>query len=192
MEVKLDTIYGLLEKEGYEDAKMYVRKLGAECDGCMELPRDTGNKGLNAALMKGAQRCRKKNIRFHYVVLGRPVEIDCMDMGNLVDNLLKNGIEACKSMNGKGQVEIVIRKENGIVEIEVESTIKESVLKTNSKMKSTKKGKGRYGFGMERIRKIIELYHGEYACWEALEDHTLWLVQSIYLNIQKSLEELIS
>jgi len=192
MEVKLDTIYGLLEKEGYEEAKMYVRKLGAECDGCMELPRDTGNRGLNAALMKAAQRCRQKNIRFHYVVLGRPVEIDCMDMENLVDNLLKNGIEACKSMDGKGQVEIVIRKENGIIEIEVESTIKESVLKTNPKMKSTKKEKDRHGFGMESIRKIIELYHGEYVCWEELEANTLWFVQSIYLNIQKSLEESIS
>ena len=111
MKIKLDTIYRLLEKEGYEEAKMCIRKLGAEWNGNEELPRDTGNEGLNAALMKAAQRCREKQIRFHYVVLGRPVEIDSMDMGNLVDNLLKNGIEACDGLAGKGQVEIVIRKE---------------------------------------------------------------------------------
>ncbi len=177
MKIKLDTIYGLLEKEGYEEAKMCVRKLGAEWDNRFELPRDTGNEGLNAALMKAAQRCREKEIRFHYVVMGRPVEIDSMDMGNLVDNLLKNGIEACEDQAGTGQVEIVIRKENGIVEIEVENTIKESVLKTNPEMKSTKPEKDRHGFGMDSIRKIIRLYHGEYSCWEQQEGHVLWFAK---------------
>lgn len=185
MKIKLDTIYALLEKEGYEEAKMCVRKLGAEWENRLELPRDTGNEGLNAALMKAIQRCQEKDIRFHYVVIGRPVEIDSMDMGNLVDNLLKNGIEACEGQAGTGQVEIVIRKENSVVEIEMENTIRESVLRTNPKMKSTKPGKERHGFGMESIRKIIELYHGEYACWEELEDHVLWFTQSIRLNIQK-------
>ena len=192
MKIKLDTIYGLLEKEGYEEAKMCVRKLGAEWDNRFELPRDTGNEGLNAALMKAAQRCREKEIRFHYVVMGRPVEIDSMDMGNLVDNLLKNGIEACEDQAGTGQVEIVIRKENGIVEIEVENTIKESVLKTNPEMKSTKPEKDRHGFGMDSIRKIIRLYHGEYSCWEEQEGPVLWFAQSICLRIQKHLEETIA
>ena len=192
MKIKLDTIYGLLEKEGYEEAKMCVRKLGAEWDNRFELPRDTGNEGLNAALMKAAQRCREKEIRFHYVVMGRPVEIDSLDMGNLVDNLLKNGIEACEDQAGTGQVEIVIRKENGIVEIEVENTIKESVLKTNPEMKSTKPEKDRHGFGMDSIRKIIRLYHGEYSCWEEQEGPVLWFAQSICLRIQKHLEETIA
>ena len=189
MKIKLDTIYALLEKEGYEEAKMCVRKLGAEWEGGLELPRDTGNEGLNAALMKAAQRCQEKGVRFHYVVIGRPVEIDSMDMGNLVDNLLKNGIEACEGQEGAGQVEIVIRKENGVVEIETENTIKESVLGTNPEMKSTKTGKERHGFGMESIRKIIRLYHGEYTCWEGLEDHVLWFTQSIRLKIPKNREE---
>lgn len=182
MKIKLDTIYRLLEKEGYEEAKMCVRKLGAEWDGSMELPGDTGNEGLNAALMKASQRCREKQIRFHYVVFGRPAEIDSMDMGNLIDNLLKNGIEACEGLEGKGQVEIIIRKEKRVVEIEVENTIKESVFKTNPQMKSRKSDKVRHGFGMESIRKIIEQYHGEYDCWEEMEGHGLWFVQSICLR----------
>lgn len=189
MKIKLDTIYRLMEKEWYEEAKKCVRKLGGEWNGSAELPRDTGNEGLNAALMKAAQRCRERQIKFHYVVLGRPVEIDSMDMGNLVDNLLKNGIEACEGVAGNGQVEIVIRKENGVVEIEVENTIKESVFKTNPKMKSQKKEKGKHGFGMKSIRKIIEQYHGEYICQEEKEDHMLWFSQSICLQIQKELEQ---
>lgn len=186
MKIKLDTIYALLEKEGYEEAKMCVRKLGAEWEKSFELPRDTGNEGLNAALMKAAQRCQEKNVRFHYVVIGRPTEIDSMDMGNLVDNLLKNGIEACEGQDGTGQVEIVIRKENGVVEINVENTISESVLRANPKMKSRKPGKDRHGFGMESIRKIIGLYHGEYSCWEEADGQTMWFSQSICLKIPES------
>ncbi len=96
-------------------------------------------------------------------------------MGNLIDNLLKNGIEACEGLEGKGRVEIVIRKENGIVEIEMENTIKESVLKTNPEMKSIKQEKDKSGF--------IELYRGEYLCREELKDHALWFIQSICLKI---------
>ena len=112
-----------------------------------------------------------------------------MDMGNLVDNLLRNGIEACEGQDGTGQVEIVVRKENGVVEIEMENTIRESVLRNNPEMKSTKPGKERHGFGMESIRKIIDLYHGKYACWEELEEHVLWFTQSICLKVQKNPEE---
>lgn len=126
--------------------------------------------------------------RFHYVVLGRPVEIDSMDMGNLIDNLLRNGIEACEEMPGGGQLEIIIRKENGVVEIEVENTIKESVIRKNPKLKSSKKEKGRHGFGMESIWKIIEQYQGEYICREEVEDRVLWFEQSICLKIQKERE----
>ena len=183
MKVKMDIIYGLLEKGNYEEAKMCVRKLGAEWYGYPELPGDTGNEGLNAALMKAAQKCKEKNVKFHYVVMGRPEEISSMDMGNLIDNLLDNGIEACEGLNGDGRVEIVIRKENGIVEIETENTIKESILKTNPEMKSTKNEKSRHGFGMETIRRIVEVYKGEYYCLEEQEDRFLWFIQSICLRI---------
>ena len=85
-------------------------------------------------------------------------------------------------------MEIIIRKENGVVEIEVENTIKESVIRKNPKLKSSKKEKGRHGFGMESIWKIIEQYQGEYICREEVEDRVLWFEQSICLKIQKERE----
>lgn len=172
---------------------MCVKKMGAEWDQYSELPRDTGNEGLNAALMKAMKKCKEKNIKFHYVVLGCPREIESMDMGNLTDNLLRNGIEACEGLDGKGEVEIVIRKENGIVEIEVENTVKESVLKTNPRLKSTKKEKFKHGFGMKSIQKIVESYQGDYFCKEEEIDGEVWFVQNIYLKIkEKGREEIVN
>ena len=33
-----------------------------------------------------------------------------MDKGNLVDNLLLNGIEACEELDGDGAVEIIVKR----------------------------------------------------------------------------------
>lgn len=183
MQVKMDTISRLLERGRYEEAELCIKKLGSEWENCLEIPTDTGNEGLNAALMKAVQRCKEKNIKFHYVVLGRPEEIESMDMGNLLDNILMNGIEACEGIEGKKEVGIVIRKENGIVEMDSENTIKESVFLTNPEMKSTKKDKHRHGFGLDTIRKIVEIYDGKYSCWEEEGEENLWFVQNICLSI---------
>ena len=136
--------------------------------------------------MKAMQRCKEKNISFHYVVFGQPVEIESMDMGSLIDNLLMNGIEACEDIGGKREVGIVIRKENGVVEIEAENTIKQSVFSTNPEMVSTKKDSHRHGFGLDTIRKIVEIYDGQYSFWEDQGEDSLWFVQNIYLNIPKT------
>lgn len=54
--------------------------------------------------------------------------MDSLDMGNLINNLLSNGIEACLECEQEKELEIVIRREKENLEIEVENTIKESVL----------------------------------------------------------------
>lgn len=187
MKMKLDTISRILEKGEYKEAELCIKRLGSEWENCLEVPTDTGNEGLNAALMKAMQRCKEKNISFHYVVFGQPVEIESMDMGSLIDNLLMNGIEACEDIGGKREVGIVIRKENGVVEIEAENTIKQSVFSTNPEMVSTKKDSHRHGFGLDTIRKIVEIYDGQYSFWEDQGEDSLWFVQSIYLiNIPKT------
>ena len=55
------------------------------------------------------------------------------------------------------------------MEIEAENTIKH-----------------RHGFGLDTIRKIVEIYDGQYSFWEDQGEDSLWFVQSIYLNIPKT------
>ena len=101
-----------------------------------ELPQDTGNEGLNAALIKAVQECREKGIRFRYVVMGRPDRIDSMDMGTLLYNLLSNGIEACMAVETERELELVVREEDGTTEIFMENTISGSVLKNNPNLEA--------------------------------------------------------
>lgn len=63
MKMKLDTISRILEKGEYKEAELCIKRLGSEWENCLEVPTDTGNEGLNAALMKAMQRCKERDLR---------------------------------------------------------------------------------------------------------------------------------
>lgn len=162
MKGRLNVLYRLVSKERYGEAAEYIERMGADLGNYPELPRDTGNEGLNAALIKAVQECREKDIRFRYVIMGIPDRIDSMDMGTLLYNLLSNGIEACMAVETERELELVVRAEEGTTGIFMENTISGSVLKNNPHLASRKPDKRCHGFGMESIRGIVCKYHGHY------------------------------
>lgn len=166
MSAKLNVVYAQMKKGAYEDAEESLKKMGAEWSDYAELPDDTGNEGLNAALIKAVHECRERNIRFHYAVLGSAEGIDSLDMGNLAHNLLQNGIEACSKDGKNRELEIVVRRDGSMIEMELDNTIADSVLENNPSFKTSKKEKDKHGFGIESIRKIVERYAGSYEAWE--------------------------
>lgn len=95
MSAKVNVVYGLLRKQAYKEAEESLKRIADEWEDYLEIPEETGNEGLNAALIRAIHECREKDIRFHYAVLGNVSGVDSLDMGNLIHNLLKNGIEAC-------------------------------------------------------------------------------------------------
>ena len=163
MKGRLNVLYRLVTKERYGEAADYIEQMGAELGNYPELPQDTGNEGLNAALIKAVQECREKEIRFRYVVMGRQNRIDSMDMGTLMYNLISNGIEACMEAGPERELELVVREEEGTTEIFMENTISGSVMRDNPKLESRKPEKRYHGFGMESIREIIHKYQGCYS-----------------------------
>ena len=82
-------IIGLYKGDGYRTGKIS----GAS--------QDTGNEGVNAMLMKAVPECREKGIEFRYVVLGHIDDLDSMDIGNLLYNLLSNAVEAAEKKGGE-------------------------------------------------------------------------------------------
>lgn len=178
MKIKLDVVYGLLKRGEHQEAVECISRLGSEWGDYPELPQETGNEGLNVALLKAVQECRERRVRFHYVVMGRPDHIDSLDMGNLVYNLLKNGMEASEGARRERELEIVIRTDQRGTEIEVMNSIRESVVMRNPGMVSRKKEKMEHGFGMVSIHEIIEKYRGEY---DYSEEGSMF-IQEIFLR----------
>ena len=147
----------------------------------LEIPEETGNEGLNAALIRAIHECREKDIRFHYAVLGNVSGVDSLDMGNLIHNLLKNGIEACDQVKGERELEIVIGRDGCMVEIDIDNTIQDSVMELNPSFKTSKTEKEKHGFGMETIQRIVDDYQGSYFIWEEGKR----LLQRITLKIRE-------
>ena len=52
MKGRLNVLYRLVVKERYAEAAEYIERMGADLGNYPELPQDTGNEGLNAALIK--------------------------------------------------------------------------------------------------------------------------------------------
>ena len=166
MGAKINVVYGQMKKGAYEEAEESLKKLGAEWGDYQEIPSGTGNEGMNAALLRAIQEYTEKKIRFHYAVLGNVSGVDSLDMGNLVHNLLQNGIEACCREGKKRELEIVVRREGDWIEIETDNTVTTPILEKNPLLKTSKKEKEKHGFGMESIREIVGRYQGSYGCRE--------------------------
>ncbi len=165
---KMDVLRCLLEKERYADMEKYIGDLQGGLTQYPMLPQDTGNDGLNAALAAAMQECREKGIRFHYAVLGSPGKIDSMDMGVLLYNLFRNGMEACMEIppDRERRLELVLMERKDETELEILNSIGRSVFLENPDLKSGKKDREHHGFGMDSIRRVMKAYHGTYGCRE--------------------------
>lgn len=181
MNGKLDVLCRLAEKGRYGELLGYIKEMDAELGKYPELPQDTGNEGVNAMLMKAVPECSEKGIGFRYVVLGHIDDMDSMDMGNLLNNLLSNAVEAAEKKEGNKEVELIIRREGDEIEIGLTNSTAGSVLEKNRGLQSQKKDPELHGFGMASIHRIIETYQGEYTYWE--EPHYFLQIIVLKMNV---------
>lgn len=179
---ELDILYRMQKNGKYAEVEEHMEKLCSGLQDYPELPQPTGNEGLDAALIKTIPKCRERGIRFCYVIMGKPEWIDSIALGNILYNLLSNGMEACQNLDGLREMELVIRCRMDGLEIYLENSIKESVLEKNPQFISHKREKERHGFGMESICRIVEEYAGTYEYWEEQDEESGRFCQRIYLN----------
>lgn len=163
---ELSVLYRMQKNGKYKEVEAYIENMCGNLKDYPELPQPTGNEGLDAALMKMIPKCKEKGIQFNYVILGQIKSIDRIALGNLMDNLLSNGIEACGYVQEEREIELVVRDQGTELEIHLENSIDESVLRNNPKLKSRKRDQERHGFGMASIYRIVKEYGGTYESWE--------------------------
>lgn len=182
MQGELDVLYYMQKNGKYAEVETYMETLCSGLRDYPELPQPTGNEGLDAALIKMIPKCRERGIHFCYVIIGRTEGIDSISLGNILDNLLSNGMEACQDLSGSKELELVIRGRMAGLEIYLENSIEGSILEKNPLFVSHKHEKERHGFGMESIFRIVEKHEGTYEYWEEAGEAGNKFCQRIYLN----------
>ncbi len=162
MNGKLEVLYCLQKRGCYQEVLEHIEMMCHELKSYQELPHETKNEGLNAALLKMVLSCRDENIHFCYTVIGTFEKIDSMDMGTLLFNLFSNGLEACQKAEDRRFIDFIIRESDDKTEIRLENSIGESVIEQNPGFVSKKEQSELHGFGMKSIDTIIRKYKGEY------------------------------
>ena len=181
MQGELDILYRMQKNGKYAEVQTYLEKLCSGLRDYPELPQPTGNEGLDAALIKMIPKCRERGNHFCYVIMGKPERIDSIALGNILDNLLCNGMEPCQDLGGLREMELAIRCRMDGMEIYLENSIEEPVLEKNPRFVTHKREKERHRFGMESICRIVEEHEGIYEYWEEKKGDSRFC-QRIYLN----------
>ena len=93
--------------------------------------------------------------------------VEDIDLCNLIGNLLDNAICAAEKCDLDSRlIEVRISSAGSKLVMIVKNSIRDSVLKENPNLKSTKPNSAEHGFGIKTIKYIAAKYNGEFDFYE--------------------------
>ena len=157
MKQHLTVMSGYLEQDESEACKTYIQSLLPQVDQMGKLIR-SDNTILDYLI--NSKLCALKNTR---VIISGSIgdlsDIRDADLACLMGNILDNAIEAVEQVEEK-RIELLFSKQNSNRIIICKNTVKESVLKNNKELRTTKKSGDSHGWGHQIVEKIVSDYHG--------------------------------
>lgn len=159
----LQSIKLLNEKGEADKIDAYIQSLMDTSD-LKETSRICDNAMLNAILNRYQRQCTEKNIEFHADIRSNSLQHLCQnDLTALFCNLLDNAVEATENIPGSFIELTVQKKENSpfIVIVAINSCRNTPIYDHNGFPISRKPGKGRHGFGIKSIKKVVKQYQGD-------------------------------
>ena len=161
----------LLSENRTTEAIDYIRS-GRSAIAQTEVLVDVGNDFVNSILNSKLSTAKQLGIEVICSSVKDISGIEAVDLCTLLGNMLDNAIEAAKQCpSEKSLIEVKITSSDEKLIIQVTNSIKCSVLKENSELKSTKQNPSEHGFGVKSIRLIAQKYFGSAKYFE--EDNTL-------------------
>ena len=158
----LQSIKLLNEKNNSDKINAYIQQLMESSD-LKETSKICDNEMLNAILCRYQQQCNEKHIVFHTDIRSGTVQnIYQHDLTSLFCNLLDNAVESADNIPDSFIELTVQKKENSpfIVIIIINSCRSTPVYDQDGLPVSHKSSKGRHGFGIKSIKKVVKQYHG--------------------------------
>ena len=179
MKQHLTVMSGYLEQGENEKCQAYLQQLLPQVEQMGKLIR-SGNTILDYLI--NSKLCPLENT--HVVISGSVGDLSDIrdaDLACLVGNILDNAIEAVAQAEEK-RIELLFSRQNANRIIICKNTVKESVLKHNKNLKSTKASGDAHGFGHQIVEKIVADYHGMI---EYFEEYDMFGVQIILPEAKK-------
>lgn len=159
MKHHLMTAASLISDESPEEAKMYLETVLKEKLPPASAGIQTGVLVVDSVINIKFSACREKGICVKAVLNTEFKEIEEMDMGILLSNLLDNAINGCRNADDP-HIELEISRKKAYIGIIVKNSIPKSVLSDNPGLNTTKNEKSMHGYGIASIRQISHKYNG--------------------------------
>jgi len=155
----LSVVWAYLDKNQIEEAKNFLLDLQDKRLKGGNSVIFSKNDVLNYILNAKKKRCEQLGIACFFVVMTDPVNIPAVDLSILIGNLLDNAIEGSQHYE-QPRIDLTMKSNNNLLELEIRNTIPESVLDKNPSLKTTKGDKSRHGHGIPSVKRILESYQG--------------------------------
>ena len=129
----------------------------------------TENTILNAVICEKMEQCSIKNIKIE-VQVNADKDMDSMEYGVVLSNLLDNAIEAEEQEKEENRyICLNIGVEQNMIHLVVSNYISESVLQNNALLETSKKNKQLHGIGLRGVKEFVNNKEGEIEIFE--ENH---------------------
>lgn len=158
----LQSIELLNEKNEPDKISAYIHQLMDSSD-LKETSRICDNEMLNAILCRYQRQCNDKMIAFNADIRSGIVQHICpYDLTSLFCNLLDNALEAAENIPESFVELSVQKKENApfIIIIVINSCRSNPMNDQGDLIISHKSDKGKHGFGIKSIKKVVKHYQG--------------------------------
>ena len=160
----LNTIYGLLENDRFNEAKVYIGELNKNISVMNEIV-DINHPTISTLLNIKKNIADGKMIKFNIdISLTKDVTINDVDLSIILNNLLDNSIEACEKINGsKKYLDIHISIKEDYLIIKVANCKDESIKLDPQKLLNgytTKQNSEIHGIGLRNVKLIVDKYNG--------------------------------
>ncbi|MBQ7379813.1 MAG: GHKL domain-containing protein [Clostridia bacterium] len=157
MKQHLTVMSGYLEQKQHEQCREYIQELLPQVDQMGQLIR-SGNTILDYLINSKLRPLENTHVIISGSI-GDLSDIRDADLACLIGNILDNAIEATEQVEEK-RIELLFSRQNANRVIICKNTVKESVLKHNRKLKSTKASGDAHGLGHQIVERIVLDYHG--------------------------------
>lgn len=151
----LGVVYGSLNEKNYDSAEKYIQTLYNDLNQYASV-YSTENPYLNSLLSQKKDFAEKNNINFT-VTIGYTGSYPIADteLCSLIGNALNNAFEACIKSNTHKEVELLITSKQKMIRIDIKNTTNGQYLLNGKELITTKNEKG-HGFGIKRMRDILQ------------------------------------
>ena len=151
----LKTALDMLKNGDLDKSREYLYGLHEQIEN-KELPNFCSNVVINSLVSDYARKCKEMNIDFN-VSISIPPDFTVMnyEMCIVLGNLLENAVEACRKLENKRQIKLVLKPKGKQLILMVRNTFNGEVVLDGDKFVSTKSDDNT-GIGLESVMAVVD------------------------------------